>query len=370
MIDTIISQIFLFLGWSDEIAPGWQALLVTGLGLAAALLVWGFLALLQRGSLRRLKGHGSGLLLVLKTLGPPLIFLFFISQAADLFFAPRGRPLALGILLTALTAWVVVRGASDIFDWLIVRVTRLRSRASAAVPSETDPPASTPEELSPRLKSLLSMVHLFFWLLGILFVLDNLGFNISAVVAGLGISGIAVAIAAQGILGDLFNYFVIHFDRPFEMGDFVIFGDKMGTVERIGVKTTRIRAIGGEQLIVANTDLTSTRVHNYKRMERRRAVFHFGVTHDTAGRKLQAIPGMVKQIIEADERALFDRCHFSEFGPWSLVFETVYYVLTPDYAVYRDVQQQINLRIKDFLEKNKIALASPSQRVSLEDNRR
>jgi small-conductance mechanosensitive channel len=220
-------------------------------------------------------------------------------------------------------------------------------------------------ELVRRYRPLKTLVHLVVWLIGSLFFLGNLGLDISAVIAGLGVSGIAVAIAAQGILGDLFNYFVILFDRPFEVGDFIIFGDKMGGVEKIGIKTTRIRAIGGEQLIIANSDLTGSKIHNYKRMERRRVVFEIGVTYQTPGNMLEEITRRIRGIIEALDNATFDRCHFKSFGDYALKYETVYYVGSADYALYMDIQQEINLRIAEAFEEMGVEFAYPTQVVYL-----
>jgi small-conductance mechanosensitive channel len=156
-------------------------------------------------------------------------------------------------------------------------------------------------------KGILLIIQVVIWLTGFLFLVDNLGYDITTLVAGLGIGGIAVALAAQTILGDLFSYLVIFFDKPFEIGDFIIIDDKMGTIEYIGVKTTRIRTLGGEQLICSNTDLTNSRVHNYKRMEKRRVVFSFGVVYHTPAQKLKKIPGLVKEIVELEPGNTFDR---------------------------------------------------------------
>lgn len=200
---------------------------------------------------------------------------------------------------------------------------------------------------------------------GFLFLIDNLGYDITTLVAGLGIGGIAVALAAQTILGDLFSYLVIFFDKPFEIGDFIIIDDKMGTIEYIGIKTTRIRTLSGEQLICSNTDLTNSRVHNYKRMEKRRVVFSFGVIYQTAASQIKRIPGIVREIIESDAGNTFDRAHFSSYGDFSLNFEVVYYVMTPDYNIYMDRQQAINIAIFERFEQEKIEFAYPTQTVLL-----
>ena len=221
------------------------------------------------------------------------------------------------------------------------------------------------EEDEKRIKPLLSFVSFILWISAFIFLLDNLGFNISTLVAGLGVSGIAVAIAAQGILGDLFNYFVIFFDRPFELGDFVIFDDKMGVIEKIGIKTTRVRTLSGEQLIVSNSNLVNSRLHNYKRMERRRIVFRIGVVYQTTAVQLAQITEIIKGIIEGIEGAQFDRSHFQGFGDFALTFETVYYVLSPDYLVYMDVQQRINMELFKIFEEKGIEFAYPTQTLYL-----
>jgi small-conductance mechanosensitive channel len=210
-------------------------------------------------------------------------------------------------------------------------------------------------------KGILLIVQIIVWTIGFLFLIDNLGFDITTLVAGLGIGGIAIALAAQTVLGDLFSYLVIFFDKPFEIGDFIIVEDKMGTVEYIGIKTTRIRTLSGEQLVCSNTDLTDSRVHNYKRMEERRIAFSFGVVYNTPAAKLKIIPPLVKKIIEDLENTRFDRAHFKSFGDFSLDFEVVYYVLSADYNIYMDKQQSINLRIFELFEKEQIEFAFPTQ---------
>lgn len=215
-------------------------------------------------------------------------------------------------------------------------------------------------------RGIIIIVKVLIWIMGIVFLIDNLGYDITTLVAGLGIGGIAIALAAQAVLGDLFSYFVIFFDKPFEIGDFIILGDKMGTVEYVGIKTTRIRALGGEQLVVSNTDLTNSRVQNYKRMEKRRVVFSIGVLYETAAEKLKNIPAVIKRIIESQPDLQFDRVHFSAFGDFSLNFEIVYYIPGADYNLYMDRQQAINLAIFEEFQKEKIEFAYPTQKIYIE----
>ena len=217
--------------------------------------------------------------------------------------------------------------------------------------------------LERSLQGILIVVKILVWGGAIIFFLDNLGFKISAVIAGLGIGGVAVALAAQTILKDLFSYFSIIFDQPFKIGDFIIVGDFMGTIEYIGIKTTRIRSLGGEMLIFSNSDLTDSRVRNYKLMDKRRVLFKLGVIYQTPLKQLKEIPKIIEGIIKSVKDAIFDRAHFFSYGDFSLIFEIVYYVVGADYNKYMDVQQEINYAIKEEFEKHKIGFAYPTQTV-------
>lgn len=203
--------------------------------------------------------------------------------------------------------------------------------------------------------------RLVLWSLVLLLGLANLGVDITALIAGLGVGGVAVALAAQNILGDLFASLSIVLDKPFVMGDFIIVGDYMGTVEHVGLKTTRVRSLSGEQLVFSNNDLLQSRIRNYKRMQERRVVFSLGVTYDTPHEKLAAIPAAIREIVESQEQTRFDRTHFKEYGDSSLKFEIVYYMLTADYNIYMDVQQAINLEIYRKFEQDEIEFAYPTR---------
>ncbi len=203
--------------------------------------------------------------------------------------------------------------------------------------------------------------NLVLWSVVALLALDNLGVDVTAAVAGLGIGGIAVALAAQNILGDLFASLSIVVDRPFVLGDFIKVGDFLGTVEKIGLKTTRVRSLSGEQLIFANTDLLESRLRNYKRMEERRVTFKIGLVYETATSQLATVPGIIQEIVEEQSPVRFDRSHFSGFGDFSLDFETVYFVLTPDYNQYMDVQQAINLALHERMADQGMEFAYPTQ---------
>ncbi|RMF21258.1 MAG: mechanosensitive ion channel family protein [Deltaproteobacteria bacterium] len=205
------------------------------------------------------------------------------------------------------------------------------------------------------------IARLLLWSLVALLALDNLGIDVTALVASLGVGGIAVALAVQNILGDIFCSLSIVFDRPFEVGDFIIVDDLMGTVEQIGIKTTRIRSLGGEQLVFSNSDLVGSRIRNYKRMWERRVVFSFGVTYQTPPEKLERLCDIVREIVGGIEDARLDRVHFARFGDSALVFEVVYYVRKPDYNVYMDVQQAINLSLMRRCREEGVEFAYPTQ---------
>ncbi|MDD3087431.1 MAG: mechanosensitive ion channel family protein [Candidatus Omnitrophica bacterium] len=223
-------------------------------------------------------------------------------------------------------------------------------------------------QLEKSLQGIMVIIRIAIWAGAVIFFLDNLGFKISAVIAGLGIGGVAVALAAQTILKDLFSYFCILFDHPFKVGDFIIVGDFMGTIEHVGMKTTRIRSLGGEILVFSNSDLTDSRLRNYKLMEKRRVVFKIRVEYQTSLSQLREIPKIIKNIISGNKEAIFDRAHFFSYGDFSLIFEIVYYVVGGDYNKYMDIQQEINFLIKEEFEKRGIEFAYPTQTIYLPKN--
>jgi len=201
------------------------------------------------------------------------------------------------------------------------------------------------------------------WIIVTLLVLDNLGVNITALVAGLGVGGIAIALAVQTILGDLLASLSIVLDKPFVVGDFLVVGELMGSVEHVGLKTTRLRSLSGEQLVFSNSDLLHSRIRNFGRMYERRVSFNIGVTYQTPREKLTQIPKIIREAIEQQSNTRFDRSHFKEYGDFALVFESVYYVMGPDYNTYMDIQQAINLYIHQHFEQQGIEFAYPTQTV-------
>jgi small-conductance mechanosensitive channel len=206
------------------------------------------------------------------------------------------------------------------------------------------------------------------WAAVLLLTLDNLGINITTLIAGLGVGGVAVALAAQKILGDLFASLSIVLDKPFAVGDFLIIDSFLGSVEKVGLKTTRLRSLSGEQLIFSNQDLLGSRIRNYGRMFERRVVFSLGVTYQTPPEKLKRIPTIIREAIEAQDKIRFDRAHFQKYGDFALIFEVVYYVLAADYNLYMDIQQAINLIIYERFTEEGIEFAYPTQTLYLARN--
>ena len=204
------------------------------------------------------------------------------------------------------------------------------------------------------------------WIIGALVVLPSFGVDVTSLIAGLGIGGIAIAFALQGILADLFSSFAIFFDKPFEVGDFIKLGDKSGTVKKIGIKTTRIKSTDGDEIVVSNQELTSAVLRNYKKMEERRISFSLGVTYNTPGIKLKKIPVMLKEVIDNTSKIRFDRAHFKTFGDFAQIFEVVYYVESSAYGEFMDAQQTVNFAIKEAFDKEGVEMAFPTQTLYME----
>lgn len=219
---------------------------------------------------------------------------------------------------------------------------------------------------NPVMTTIISiMVLIVVWSVMLLSILANLGVDITALVASLGVGGIAVALAVQTVLSDVFASLSIGVDKPFEIGDFVVFGEVAGTIEHIGLKTTRIRSLSGEQVVCANADLLRQVVHNYKRMDTRRIVFKFGINYDTPSDKVRQVAEAVGDIVRATPKARFDRAHFLGFDESQLTFEVVYIVLTSDYNQYMDIQQEINLQLLDALRDLDVRFALPRRDLRL-----
>jgi len=210
---------------------------------------------------------------------------------------------------------------------------------------------------------LLFLIRVGIWMMVGVSVLAYFKYPIAGLIGALGVGGIAVAFAVQNILSDVFNSMAIVLDKPFRVGDFIVAGETVGVIEHIGVKTTRIRSLSGEQIIMSNTDMLKSCIHNYKHMRERRVVFKIGVVYETPADKLERIPGIIAELVRAQRHARFDRAHFFEYGDFSLVFEIVYYVYGADYNLYMDTQQAINLGIYRRFQEEGIRFAYPTQEL-------
>lgn len=277
------------------------------------------------------------------------LFLWVVAlylASRELTFAPRIEGIiTIGIVLmfwTQVGIWSMtsVRYAID-----------LRRKASADLEAL----------LSGSIDVILFAAGLVIWAMMLLLALDNLGIQIKPLLAGLGIGGIAVALAVQTVLSDLLASMSIALDKPFGIGDFLTVGEYQGTVEHIGVKSTRLRSLSGEQIIMSNADILKSRVRNYGRMRERRAAFQLGVSYDTEPEALAAIPAVVKEIIEDTPDTRFDRCHFLTYGASTLQFEVVFYATKPDFNIYADAQQKINLAIFRRLRAMNVSFSAPSR---------
>jgi small-conductance mechanosensitive channel len=227
-----------------------------------------------------------------------------------------------------------------------------------------------PAERTKQLSGILLVIKAITWGIGIVMLIDNLGYDVTTIIAGLGVGGIAIALAAQNILGDLFSYLVIFFDKPFEIGDFIIVGDNFGVVEKIGIKTSHVRSPDGQQLVMPNAEMVKSVIHNYKRLERRRVVFSLGVVYSTPADQLKKIPILMKEIVSTQKQASFDRAHLKSFGDFSVNFEVVYFIDSADFLIYMDTRHAVCLAIFETFEKEKIEFAFPTQTIFINNEKK
>ena len=276
------------------------------------------------------------------------LFVAFIVSLSTLAVNDR----LITFLQAVLVIWITVRfmlGVQMVVDYVLNR----------KLLNDADPGTEV------AAKNIGTIVKALLWIFAILLLLSNFGVEVTSLVAGLGVGGVAIAFALQNVLEDLFSSFAIYFDKPFTIGDFIIVGDQMGVVEKIGIKTTRIRALQGEEIVISNKELTTERVHNFKKLEKRRSLFEFGVVYSTDTEKMRKIPEMIKEIIEDKERTEFDRAHFKGFGDSALEYEVSYYVLSSEFKEFRDIHEKVLLDIKEKFEEEGISMAFPTRTVHL-----
>jgi small-conductance mechanosensitive channel len=349
--------------WYDQ--PLVIGLSAMDLAVAAAVAVAAYVAMLialrvARGAARRLSSHGG-----LHGAGSAA------GVVAEILDGTSQRLMLLTALLIGIGTLHLADPWSDRVShlWFLTLMLQIALWANRAVTlglgryfkrhaGEGGPASASSTLLSWALRTTL-------WAVAALAVLSNVGVNITAFVASLGIGGVAIALAVQNILGDLFASLSIAIDKPFEVGDAINVGTVNGTVEYVGLKTTRIRALNGEQVILSNADLLKQTVSNYKRMATRRVVLGFGVTYNATPEQIEAIPPFVRSMLEAEERVRFGRVHFKNFGDSSLNFEAVYTVLSPDYDLFMDLQQKFNLQLMRELKRMGVEFAFPTRTIYL-----
>jgi len=337
--------------------PLWAWFLALGILLA----VLGFLLLLRgllsRAFEKRFKRRGTiwagrGMELARRTSLSFLLSVALFAASSSLKLPETAhrviRSLALSIFLIQLGLW----GNGLVKFWLM-RVTERKK-------GEGDTAAIT------TFTSLGLLLRIVLWIIVLLLVLQNLGINVTAMLAGVGIVGLAVAFAAQNVLADLFAFLSIVLDKPFLIGDFIVTANFSGTVERIGLKTTRIRSLSGEEIVVSNAEILRSWIRDYARIKERWVSFTFAVSYDTPVEKLEALPKIVKEVIESVPRTRFDRAHFKEYGEFGLIFEAAFYVQSPSFRDLMDARHAVNVGLRHRLEQEGIQFAFPVRRVLLE----
>jgi small-conductance mechanosensitive channel len=336
----MLEQIKNLFFWNNSLYNYLQALVIF-IGLLVLLKIFQKIILnkLNKLALKTKTDFDDMVIDIFKKIKPPFYLLISLYLALKTLIIPDIVIKVINILFVITIIYEIIRALDKIIDYFFQ--TRGKENTSVA-------------------KTIKLIIKIAIWLLGITLALSNLGVNITSLIAGLGIGGIAIALALQNILKDLFASFSILMDKPFEIGDFVKVGNDLGTVEKIGIKTTRLRSLDGQQLIISNNELTNARVQNFKRLERRRALFTLGVIYETEKEKLEKIPEIITEIVKAEKLCEFDRCHFKSFGDFSLNFEISYYANTKEYKEYLDITEKINLAIIDKFRQEKIEFAYPT----------
>jgi small-conductance mechanosensitive channel len=308
-------------------------------------------AFITRRLRKRTAEHPVAFLILLRALIGATTRLFMFAVAIYLAMRwleiPRGAEKAINTGILVVVWWQVGHWLSALVRHLVeVRHGRKHEGAEGAA----------------SLNILRFVAVLIVWILAVLMLLTNLGIKVGPLIAGLGIGGVAIALAVQNLLGDLFASLSIALDKPFRVGDFLVVGEEKGTVEAIGIKSTRLRSLSGEQIVVSNGDLLKSRVRNYGLLYERRAVFSISVPYGTPVQLVREVPRLIEAAIRAQSKTRFDRAHFARLGDYALVFEAVYFVLDPEYNLYMDIQQAINLRLLDEFAGRGIEFAYPTNK--------
>jgi len=327
-------------------APAWRWMIGGAIALVGSLTVFTSLRLMGRALSRRQLPAARALGAAAKQSRWWLVLTAFVVLGAQTLGLSNRAERYLGLIGTVAIAVQIGLWANGlVHSWTVASLT-----------------AEGVQRHNPVVLSMMSwFARIMVWATLLLAALSVAGINITAFVASLGVGGVAVALALQNILGDLFASMSIGLDKPFEIGQFITFGEVAGTIVHVGVKTTRIRSITGEEIVIGNAELLGNTLHNYARMKERRIVFAFGVTYDTDPTTLAAIPDIVRKVAETTPDVRIDRVHFKSFGESSLDFEVVYFVTSPEFNRYMDAQQAINLGLVCAFDERGIEFAFPTR---------
>lgn len=347
---TFLNQIFSFQLWQNTGYDYFKAIVIF-IGIIIILKIFKVIILARLKSLaKKTKTEFDDVLInIFSKVKPPFYFWIALYFAIKSLTFPKLINDIVYILFVVIIIYEIIRALEKIIDYVIKRYSQNEKDTSPAMTS--------------ALKIILKIV---LWILGIILILSNLGVNVTSLIASLGIGGIAVALALQNVLEDIFSSFSIYIDKPFQVNDFIMVDESKGTVEKIGLKTTRLRSMDGEELIISNKELTNARVKNYRRIEKRRISFKVGVIYGTAEEKLKKVPQIIKEIVDDIKLAEFDRCNFIDFGEFSLSFETVFFIGVSDYPEVLNIQEKIYLEIYKRFNKEGIEFAYPTQTIFVE----
>ena len=282
----------------------------------------------------------------------PLGSLAVLLLAEDKLQLPGGLNKPYEIVLTIAAAVVVIRLINRIGIRLLQSVARRSGR----------------EDIEQLIKTLFPLLKALTWILVSLIVLQSQGVKLAVVWGLLSAGGIGLGLALKEPAQELFAYLMILIDKPFSIGQFIAVDSVSATVERIGVRSTHLRSLRGEIVVINNSTLTTSKIQNFATMQHRRMIYAIGVTYQTSADQIKSIPTTIETIIKNTTHAIFDRCHFTGFGDFSLNFEIVYYIDNPNYTSAMDIQQSINLSIMRRFEEQGIEFAFPRQTLYLESN--
>lgn len=288
----------------------------------------------------------------LRAIHPVSYGIVSVTLALFVFTLPTWLYQVLYVVTWVVVLWQAIRIAVVVVGYGVQR----------ALASESDVDESPVDQNAITAAALITLLlRIVLWSFGGLFILSNIGVEVTSLIAGLGIGGIAVAFALQGILSDLFSSLSIYIDKPFRIGDFIVIGDEAGTVEKIGIKTTRIRTLQGEELVMSNAELTTAHIHNFKKMQERRVTMTFGVIYETPVEVLKTIPGMVKELFADIPDTRFDRVYFTRLADFALEFEVVYHIDSRDIEMFLKAQEAFHFALLERFATAGIEFAYPTQ---------